>query len=236
MKSNLLKGVALAMLLSAAPMAYAQFEGRPGQGETQTARIYGQVNDVRNALGLDSKQFDKVYKAYKKYTEAVENSNSGFQRRPMGGMMGGGPGMGGGMMGGGPGMGGGMMGGGPGMGGDMMGGGPGMGGEMPSEGMSERADGDDSKRPSAEEMEKRKQNIEKQETKLRKSMKKILKDEATYDQWVTIREKQIAPPQRKGRRHGAPNGAPGVPPEGAPNGNPTDAPEGAPGAAPDSLD
>jgi hypothetical protein len=166
-----------------------QGEQHPGGGRPST---YDQATAIRTEFGLTDKQFNKVYDAYSKYNKAVfgeefsssSSSNGGGQGGHQGGPRGGmgGPGGGrGGMMGG--------PGGGPGMGG--FGGGDddmGFGGAP--------TDGDDSNRPEApkqlteKEIAKLQKNMEKQEEKLAKSMKKILGTTELYNRWLTIREQQ----------------------------------------------
>jgi hypothetical protein len=154
-------------------------------------RIYRQVNKVKKTIELDSKQADKVYNAYKKYTEAVEGTNSSNQGMPMGGPGGGRP------MGG-PG-GGGPMGGGPGGGGQMGGPGGQMGGAPQGGNFGGAPQGGEMKRPSSEDMEKRKKTMEKQEKKLCKKMKKILNDDAKYAKWQELRQQQLMPPRPEGK-------------------------------------
>ena len=130
---------------------------------------YYQVDEVRNELGLDSKQFDQIYKAYEKFNNAVFNEESRFGNfqgsRPRGGM--GGPGAGGFRRGG-------QMGGASSQGGGMRGGGP------ERNGQREAA------------MKERQKEIDKQEQKLQKTMKKIFKNnESLYLSWLEIRKRQI---------------------------------------------
>ncbi|MBD5356043.1 MAG: hypothetical protein HDR88_03420 [Bacteroides sp.] len=142
-----------------------------GKNEEFTSMTYRQVNEVRQELGLDHKQFDKVYDAYNKYNETVFGSIDQPRLAPPSKDMGrpgdhGGPGH------------------------DMGGGRPPMGG--PGMGMppSEK----NSKKWNPEKIEKTKI---KQEEKLRKSMKKILKTQDLYDRWLKIRERQLVPPIKK---------------------------------------
>jgi hypothetical protein len=179
---------------------------RPEMPQQQTTvTVYDQVDDIRNQLGLDTKQFDKVYQAYNKFQTAVFGSSSSSSSMPMmGGRPGGGPGQGGpgGMQGGGrPPQGGGGPGG---MGmGDFSGGGPGgaPGSNMSSSNNSNKNSAP--KPPTEEEIKKQQQKIEKQEQKLEKSMKKILKDDATYNKWYKIRQQQkqsMFPPMMGGEK------------------------------------
>jgi hypothetical protein len=192
--------------ISFAQSADAQQQEYP-QGPQQEQRMperkssFEQADYLRGKLGLSDKQFSKVYDAYTKYNKAVfggepfSSSNSGSQGgRPQGGP-------GGGRMGGGPGgqggPGGGMMGGGPGgqggPGGGMMGGGPGgqggpQGGDFKDAPQGERPDMP--KQLSEKDIEKRMKNMEKQEQKLAKTMKKTLGNDALYNQWLEYHESQ----------------------------------------------
>jgi hypothetical protein len=178
----------------------------PMDRQMQRPSTYQQVDEVRKALGLDNKQFEKVYSAYKKYNKAIYGDESSTSNAPMRGPRpGGGPG-GGGMGGpggggmGGPG-GGGMGGpGGGGMGGPGGGGFGGPGGDMqapPSDNAKK-----DAKPMTEKEMEKQRKKMEKQEQKLQKSMLKVLKDEGLYDKWLTIRERQLPMAPGKGPNDG----------------------------------
>jgi hypothetical protein len=222
MKKNLFRISVCALLMASATMAMAQEEQQKqdGKTESQETRSYRQANKVKKAFGLDSKQFNKVYSAYKKYNDAVENA--GKSKSSQGGF--GGPGMGG--PGGGPGMGGPGGGfGGPqgGMGGP--GGGPGMGGQqggMPQGGGFGGPQGGGQKKPAAPDMEARKKVMDKQEKKLCKTMRKVLKDDDKYAKWTEIRQQQLMPPHPQGngpRPEGPQPGGNGQQPNGPqPNG------------------
>lgn len=150
--------------------------------------VYEMTDEVRNILGLDHNQFDKVYQAYDKFNTAIFGSSTTSDNRM--GMPGGRPG---GMHGGGPGgmggPGGGMQGGAPGMQG-----GPGMNG-APMKEMDNQISKNQSKEKgpkplSEKEIKKRQQKIDKQEQALAKKMAKILNDDTKYQQWLEIRHKQ----------------------------------------------
>lgn len=159
--------VAIACSLTVTAVAQV---GNNGDREGFGSMTYRQVDEVRNELGLDHKQFDKVYNAYNKYNEAVFAT---MAPSPMGG-----PHEGGGVRPkGGPGSG-------PGA--------PGMGGGRPPMGNPDMIGmhprGQSPKKIDSEKMEKIKVT---QEEKLRKSMKKILRTETLYKKWLSIREAQL---------------------------------------------
>ena len=137
---------------------------------------FHQVEELRKPLGLDKKQFDKVYKAYEKYNREVFGSMTNSRPgRPGGRMDGQGPG---------------------GHGGQHMGGGrppmgqPGMG-RPHSDNESRRLD-----------PEKQKKLMAKQEEKLTKSMKKILRDPHRFGKWLEIRRIQLSKhPQPRHPQH-----------------------------------
>ena len=162
--------------------AYAQDSpSRPGgERELQAPHqpsTFEQVQEIREAIGLEQKEFDKVYSAYAKFNKKLFGDESGAQSKPesMRGDMrrGGGPGRPGGPQGGmGPG------GRGPG----------GPGGMTPGE-MNGRDRQPQKKPVDLEKLEKEKT---KQEQKLEKSMQKIFKNSpGKYDQWLKIRYTQL---------------------------------------------
>lgn len=149
-------------------LSIAMLAQKPGGGVDELT--YHQVNEIRNQLHLDRNQFDKVYKAYHKYnTEVFGSMSAPRQGRPGGGM---GPGGHGGH--GGP-------------GGQHMGGGrPPMGGEP---GMGNHHGGNNHKKM---DPAKREQLMKKQEEKLHKSMKKILKAPGQFARWLELRKIQLS--------------------------------------------
>ena len=172
--------------------AYAQDSpSRPGgERELQAPHqpsTFEQVQEIREAIGLEQKEFDKVYSAYAKFNKKLFGDESGAQSKPesMRGDMrrGGGPGRPGGPQGGmGPG-----------------GRGPGGPGGMPPGEMNGRDRQPQKKPVDLEKLEKEKT---KQEQKLEKSMQKIFKNSpGKYDQWLKIRytqRRRIFPePKRK---------------------------------------
>ena len=138
---------------------------------------FEQVQEIREAIGLEQKEFDKVYSAYAKFNKKLFGDESGAQSKPesMRGDMrrGGGPGRPGGPQGGmGPG-----------------GRGPGGPGGMPPGEMNGRDRQPQKKPVDLEKLEKEKT---KQEQKLEKSMQKIFKNSpGKYDQWLKIRYTQL---------------------------------------------
>lgn len=162
------------ILLFAGMMASASFAQATQNEANQdnTTLTYRQVDEVRNALGLDHKQFEKVYKAYQKYNKEVFGSEEGPRGR--GGMGPGGPRGGQGHRG------------------------PGMGGGRP-DGPRDGAPRADRgrNRPDPEKLEK---TMKEQEEKLQKSMQKLLPDTAAYNHWMEIRTAQLAKQPRRGRR------------------------------------
>ena len=162
--------------------AYAQDSpSRPGgERELQAPHqpsTFEQVPEIREAIGLEQKEFDKVYSAYAKFNKKLFGDESGAQSKPesMRGDMrrGGGPGRPGGPQGGmGPG-----------------GRGPGGPGGMPPGEMNGRDRQPQKKPVDLEKLEKEKT---KQEQKLEKSMQKIFKNSpGKYDQWLKIRYTQL---------------------------------------------
>lgn len=162
--------------------AYAQDSpSRPGgERELQAPHqpsTFEQVQEIREAIGLEQKEFDKVYSAYAKFNKKLFGDESGAQAKPesMRGDMrrGGGPGRPGGPQGGmGPG-----------------GRGPGGPGGMPPGEMNGRDRQPQKKPVDLEKLEKEKT---KQEQKLEKSMQKIFKNSpGKYDQWLKIRYTQL---------------------------------------------
>ena len=162
--------------------AYAQDSpSRPGgERELQAPHqpsTFEQVQEIREAIGLEQKEFDKVYSAYAKFNKKLFGDESGAQSKPesMRGDMrrGGGPGRPGGPQGGmGPG-----------------GRGPGGPGGMPPGEMNGR-DRQPQKKPV--DLEKLEKETTKQEQKLEKSMQKIFKNSpGKYDQWLKIRYTQL---------------------------------------------
>lgn len=162
--------------------AYAQDSpSRPGgERELQAPHkpsTFEQVQEIREAIGLEQKEFDKVYSAYAKFNKKLFGDESGAQSKPesMRGDMrrGGGPGRPGGPQGGmGPG-----------------GRGPGGPGGMPPGEMNGRDRQPQKKPVDLEKLEKEKT---KQEQKLEKSMQKIFKNSpGKYDQWLKIRYTQL---------------------------------------------
>jgi hypothetical protein len=211
------KSVYLALALCFAPLCAVAQDAQdaqqlPAEGSEQQRPMppmgggrpstYDQTTALRQQLSLTDKQFDKVYQAYSKYNKAVfgEEFESSSSSPFGGGMPSGGPG--GGMGGPGGGMGGpggGMGGPGGGMGGPGGGmGGPGMGGGRPDMGSSSSSSAHKDGGPkqlSEKEIAKLQKTITKQEEKLQKSMKKILKSDDLYNQWLTIRQKEQTKPQ-----------------------------------------
>ena len=162
--------------------AYAQDSpSRPGgERELQAPHqpsTFEQVQEIREAIGNEQKEFDKVYSAYAKFNKKLFGDESGAQSKPesMRGDMrrGGGPGRPGGPQGGmGPG-----------------GRGPGGPGGMPPGEMNGRDRQPQKKPVDLEKLEKEKT---KQEQKLEKSMQKIFKNSpGKYDQWLKIRYTQL---------------------------------------------
>ena len=162
--------------------AYAQDSpSRPGgERELQAPHqpsTFEQVQEIREAIGLEQKEFDKVYSAYAKFNKKLFGDESGAQSKPesMRGDMrrGGGPGRPGGPQGGmGPG-----------------GRGPGGPAGMPPGEMNGRDRQPQKKPVDLEKLEKEKT---KQEQKLEKSMQKIFKNSpGKYDQWLKIRYTQL---------------------------------------------
>ena len=162
--------------------AYAQDSpSRPGgERELQAPHqpsTFEQVQEIGEAIGLEQKEFDKVYSAYAKFNKKLFGDESGAQSKPesMRGDMrrGGGPGRPGGPQGGmGPG-----------------GRGPGGPGGMPPGEMNGRDRQPQKKPVDLEKLEKEKT---KQEQKLEKSMQKIFKNSpGKYDQWLKIRYTQL---------------------------------------------
>ena len=159
----------------------------------QTIRpsAYYLTDEVRNAIGLDSKEFSKVHSAYEKYIKTVFGEENANQGQPFG--RGGHPsGMGG------PG--------GPGGGRPPQGGG-GMGRPGGNFGDHPRPSARPDDKPKTVDMEKFEKTKTKAEEKLCKTMKKIFKkDPAKYDSWTEIRQRQLEsvfPPQST---HGEPRG------------------------------
>lgn len=156
MKKNLLLMISFAV-------AFGAFS-QPRQ--MQRPSTYSQVDAVRKELNLDSKQFEKVYKAYEKFNEALfgtESADGRFQGPPPGGGGQGRPA------------------GGPPPGG-MSGGMPGGHGQM----------GSPDRHPKELNMEELEKKRDKQEKKLVKSMKKIFKkDDALFVRWQEIRQAQL---------------------------------------------
>lgn len=164
-------------------------EGKMPPGEPQRLSAYQLTDEVRNAIGLDSKEFDKVYSAYEKYGKSVfgEDSSSATQPVSQEGRRGGGPGgMGG--PGGGPGGPGGM--GSPGGGMPPQGGAMGRpGGDFGGHRPPSTQPDDKQKTIDAEKFEKTKT---KAEEKLCKAMKKIFKkNPEKYDNWLSLRNRQL---------------------------------------------
>ena len=160
-------------------------EGRMPPPEPQRPSAYQLTDEVRNAIGLDSKEFEKVHSAYEKYSKSVfgeDNSNLSQPMRPEG-RPGGGPGG----MGGPGGPGGGK--GGPGGPGGGKGGPGGMGG--PGGGMPPHSTLPDNK-PKTIDVEKFEKTKTKAEEKLCKTMKKIFKkNPGKYDSWLSLRNRQL---------------------------------------------
>lgn len=157
----------LAIAISMASAMFAQDDRKPDNENEFVSITYRQADEVRKAFGLDSKQFDKVYKAYKTYNDAVFGAFGSAPQGPTPGRMGG-------PMGG------------PGRGGHNFGEGrpPMDGNHAPGARRSER-------QPNKQDVEKLEKTKNKQEDKLRKSMKKILKNEADYERWLTMRDEQL---------------------------------------------
>lgn len=131
---------------------------------------FEQVDSVRNVLGLDHKQFEKVYAAYNKYNKAVFGEEqarpSGERRPPMdeGARRQGRPGP---------------------RGGDRMGGPRGPRSGAPGFGGNRRSD----KKIDIQKFEETKAR---QETKLCKEMMKTFKNDTTlYNEWLIIRSAQL---------------------------------------------
>lgn len=199
MKATILRISAFVFLMMNISMTMGAQEPEGNMPPPQPMRpsTYQLADEARNSLGLDSKEFEKVYSAYEKYTKSVfgeetSNSGQGFGqgRRPEGGPGGmGGPG--GGRPGGGPG---GMGGPGGGMGG------PG-GGRPHGEGMGQPGGESGGQRPAGPRPNDKPKNIDmekfekaktKAEEKLCKSMKKIFKkDPAKYNEWLSLRDHQL---------------------------------------------
>lgn len=169
--------------------AYGQDEERgktPPAMPPQRPSTYQLVDEVRNALGLDNKEFEKVYSAYKNYSKTVfgDEDSSQNQQPRQGGRPGGPGGMGG------PGGPGGM--GGPGGGGRPPRGEGGMGRPDGGFGQPQEQMGRPGKMPSAEDMEKFEKTKAKAEEKLCKTIKKLFKkDPAKYDKWLEVRKGQL---------------------------------------------
>lgn len=149
--------------------------------------VFELVDEVRDSIGLDTKEFDKVYSAYDKYNKKVFGEDSpmaGIGQMPHGRRPGGRPGMGG--PGGGMGMGG--------PGGGMGRGGMGRGGMgMPPSGMNGQGF-DMSKLPKKEpiDWDKFEKTKRKEEEKLCKNIKKVFKKNPDkYVQWLAIRDQQL---------------------------------------------
>lgn len=153
-------------------------EGANARMHRARPTTYEQVDMLRNELGLTHDQFDKVYKAYKKYNDAVFGEErvrpNGGQGRPSGPGGPGGPGGMGGRRGGGPGHPGGF--------------GRGEGGPQHRE----------AKKVDIKKLEKEKA---KQEEKLTKSMKKVFKKDAgLFERWQHYRSEELRrlfPPMEK---------------------------------------
>lgn len=141
------------------------------------------TNQVKNDLGLDQKQFEKIRSAYEKYNNTVFGNDAG-PNLPAGGpgmKGGGGPG---GRPGGGPG---GMGGPGGGKGPGGMGGRPGGQGGAPYDMKANNKPADKDFDPAKFEKTKTKA-----EDKLCKTVKKVLKKEpAKYNKWLEIRNQQL---------------------------------------------
>ena len=135
---------------------------------------YELVDEVRNALGLDHKEFDKVYSAYEKYSKSVFGDESAAQPPRPEGRPGGGPGGFGG----------------PGGGGRPPQGGPGGPGGRPGQGFGgQRPQGGNQQAVDVEKFEKTKT---KAEEKLCKAMKKLFKkDTDKYNKWYELRQRQL---------------------------------------------
>lgn len=134
----------------------------------QRPSTFDLADEARNEIGLEHKEFDKVYAAYHKFIKKVfgDDSNTGAPREPMHMGRGHGPG-------------------------------PRPGGGMPPHGMG-APDENFSKRATAPDQKQRPKDIEKLEKtrkseneKLLKNMKKIFKkNPSKYTQWLGIWEKQ----------------------------------------------
>lgn len=160
---------------------------------------YELVNELRDSVGLTSKEFEKIYAAYEKYDKNVYGNSDTQPSR--GGI--GHPPMGGGPSHGGPGGPGGGM---PGGGGDFGHHGDGRPDGMPG-GASEFG-GQNRKAVDIEKLEKEKI---KQEEKLGKTVKKLFKNEPEkYMKWLEIRDRQLKRMQPSGAHR------PGAHPEAMP--------------------
>lgn len=181
MKAKLIKFLILAYISFTAGIS-TQGQGHadrvPPQQFTRPS-TFELVDEVRNAIGLDSKEFDKVYAAYEKYNMSVFGNESGNMKQPF--RPEGGPGR---NPGGRPG----------GMGG--LGGMPSQGGGMGVPGGDFRGQRQHSERPGdkakAIDFEKLEKTKTKAEEKLCKTMKKIFKNEPSkYDMWLSVRQQQL---------------------------------------------
>lgn len=154
-------------------------QDRPGDmppRQIQRPSTFELVDEVRNSMRLDNKEFDKVYSAYEKYNKSVFGDATGNIHHSM--PQGPTPGRNGGMSGsvGGP------------------GGGPGHGGMGQPHGRfgGHEAGVHHADKPKPVDMEKLEKNRTKAEEKLCKEMKKIFKKKAgAYERWLDIRNQQL---------------------------------------------
>lgn len=148
---------------------------RPNGNPNPTATItFQQVDELRNRLGLNPKEFDKVYQAYSKYNDAVFGAMQPQRpARPNGNMHR------------------------PGNHGGPQGHGPNFGGRPP------RGEHHDANPQRHHQMDPKKlEKIKaKQEDKLRKSMKKILKNPHRFDKWLSLRAHQLHQMQHDNHPH-----------------------------------
>ncbi len=164
-------------------------DGHPDMERRMPSRptVFDLVSEIRKNIGLDQKEFDKVYSAYEKFNKSVFGDDDSNLPAGGPGMRPGGGGPGGGRMGGGPG--GGMPGGG-GPGGGRMGGGP--GGHGGPSGAPQDMKSSDKKSDKNFDPVKFEKTKAKAEEKLCKAVKKVFKKEPEkYSRWLEMRNQQL---------------------------------------------
>ena len=191
MKAKLIRVFMLACvtLIGSVSVSGQEPDGKMPPREPQRPSAYQLTDEVRNTIGLDSKEFEKVHSAYEKFSKSVfgeDNTDLSQSMRPEG-RPGGHPGGKGGP--GGPGVPGGGKGG-PG------GGMPPQGGAMGRPGGDFGGDRASSARPDDKpktiDVEKFEKTKAKAEEKLCKTMKKIFKkNPGKYDSWLSLRNQQL---------------------------------------------